>query len=251
MAAAAATRVQYVVLLPAAVVASLVVARGRPGRALRELWLVWAVVVGGAVAAAVAGAAVLGRYGSLASTGVSAEGLGWLPVSGYLLALAAGAAVAPGAVAWVCSELAKPTSRATASFAALFPALLLALAAAAAVMSVHTGSDRFFERYLMIGVPLAGIACAGWLPAGRPARRIGLATAALVILAATQVPVAAQAEGQGRADSPLLLSVSWVERWLGVGTASLAVALVASAAVLAGLIGPRGRRWPARRWSSR
>ena len=191
----------------------------------------------GALAVATAGAAVLGRYGSLASAGVSAEGIGWLPVSGYLLALAAGAAVVPGAVAWMCSEVARPTGRTTASFAALFPTPLLALAAAAALMSVHTGSDRFFERYLMIGVPLAGIACAAWIHAGRPARRIAFGTAALVILAATRIPVAAEAEGQGRADSPLLLAMSWVERWLGVGTASLAIAFVATAAVLAGLLG--------------
>ena len=96
VAAGTATRVQYVVLLPAVLVGSLVVARGRPGRAVRELWLVWAVVAVGALAVATAGAAVLGRYGSLASAGVSAEGIGWLPVSGYLLALAAGAAVVPG-----------------------------------------------------------------------------------------------------------------------------------------------------------
>jgi hypothetical protein len=39
--------------------------------------------------------------------------------------------------------------------------------------------------------------------------------------------------------------VSCVERWLGVGTASLAVAFVATVAVLAGLAGSRGRQWSA------
>jgi hypothetical protein len=245
-AAAAATRVQYVVLLPAAAAASLAIGRRRPLGALRELWVVWLLVGLTAAAVAAAGAGALGRYGTLASAGVSTESLGWLPVSGYLLALAVGGAVVPGAASWVWCELARPNRRATAAFAALVVALLGALAVAAAVMSVHTGSDRFFERYLMVGVPLVGVAFACWLEAGRPGRRIALAAACLMVLAATQIPVAAHAEGQGRADSPLLLAVSWLERWVGVGTASLAVALIATVAALTGLIGPpRGRRWPA------
>jgi hypothetical protein len=245
-AAATAIRTQYVLLLPATAAASLVIARRRPLRAVRELWLVWALVGLGAVAVAAAGAGALGRYGTLASAGVSADGLTWLPVSAYLLALAVGAAVVPGAVAWISCELARPSTRPRVAFAALFALSLAGLATAAAVMSVHTGSDRFFERYLMIGVPLLGVAFACWLEAGRPGRRIALATAALVVLAATQVPVAAYAEGQGRADSPLLLAVSWPERWLGVGTASLAVALLATIAVGIGLLGGRrGRPAPA------
>jgi hypothetical protein len=233
-------------LLPLTAAASLAVARRRPLRAVRELWPVWALVGLGAVAVAAAGAGALGRYGTLASAGVSADGLTWLPVSAYLLALAVGAAVVPGAVAWICSELARPSTRPRVAFAALFTLLLTGLATAAAVMSVHTGSDRFFERYLMIGVPLLGVAFACWLEAGRPGRRIALATAALVVLGATQIPVAAYAEGQGRADSPLLLAVSWPERWLGVGTASLAVALLATTAVGIGLLGARhGRPVPA------
>ncbi len=242
---ATATRAQYALLLPVAAAASLAVAGRKPLQALRELWLVWAVVGVAAAAVAAAGAGALGRYGTLASAGLSPDAITWLPVSGYLLALAVGAAVVPGAVAWLCCEVARPSTRTTAAFAWLLMLLFAALAAASAVMSVHTGSDRFFERYLMVGVPLVGVAFVCWLEAGRPGRRIALATVGLIALAATQIPVAAHAEGQGRADSPLLLSVSWLERWLGVGTASLAVALLATLAAASGVAGARTGRRPA------
>jgi hypothetical protein len=241
---ATATRVQYAVLLPATALASLAVARREWLRAPRQLWAVWAVVLAGAIVAVAVGSTVLGRYGTLASAGASRESLTWLPVSGYLLAVAAGAAIVPGALAWTCSALWRPRTREHAAFAALLVLVVGGIAAAAVVMSVETGSDRFFERYLMIGVPLLGIAFAAWLRDGRPAYRVALAAAALLVLAATQVPVAAYAEGQGRADSPLLLAVSWLERWLGVGTASLAVALLVTGAVALGVL-RRGRGIPA------
>jgi hypothetical protein len=241
---ATATRLQYAVLLPATALASLVVERRDWWRAPRRLSAIWAVVLAGAVVALAAGSTVLGRYGTLASAGASRESLTWLPVSGYLLAVAAGAAIVPGALAWTCNAFWRPRTREHAAFAALLALVMGGIAAAAVVMSVETGSDRFFERYLMIGVPLLGIAFAAWLREGRPAYRLALATAVLLLLGATQVPVAAYAEGQGRADSPLLLAVSWLERWLGVGTASLAVAVLVTGAAAVGVL-RRGRGIPA------
>ena len=66
-------------------------------------------------------------------------------------------------------------------------------------MSVETGSDRFFERYLMIGVPLLGIAFAAWLRDGQTAPRVALATAVVLVSSLrTQCPCRRLGRGAGR-----------------------------------------------------
>jgi hypothetical protein len=241
-AAATAARIQYAVLVPCLLAAAVVVERGRVARALRSVWLVAALTLAGGLAVAAVGGAALGRYGSLGASVVSTEMLGWLPASAFLLALAAGAVLIPGAVAWLAAETTRPTRRDRTAFASFALLTVTAAASAAAVLAVHSGSERFFERYLMIAIPLVAVAFGCWLEAGRPARRLAVAVGILLLLAAARAPLADYAAGQGRADSPLLLAVGWLEGALDVGTASLTAAAAASLAVLAGLAASLGRR---------
>lgn len=223
---AAFARVQYAVLLPVAAVAAALVERGRVPHAARRFGVLTTALAATIAVVAVVGSRALGRYDAVASFGLGEGTLRWLASTSFLLLLACGAAVAPGAVAWTAGELARPTSRTRLSFAAALVALTAALVASSAVMATESGSPRFFERYLLVVVPLATCAFGAWVAGGRSRRWLALAVAAALALAATVVPLSQFSAGQGKADSPSLLGVSRLEAAIGVGSAGLAVALV-------------------------
>ena len=100
---AAFARLQYVALFVAAAVGAVTVERAGIRRVVRRHWLIVATPILGGLAVALGGS--LGRYASVTSFGVSTETLRWIPVSAVLLAAAAGAIIAPGAVAWTASQL--------------------------------------------------------------------------------------------------------------------------------------------------
>jgi hypothetical protein len=95
-------------------------------------------------------------------------------------------------------------------------------------MSGGTGSHRFFERYLLVGTPLAAIGFAVWISDGRRGRWGVTAIAAVISCAAMLVPLAGYAADQGKADSPTLFALWQLEELLDVGTASLVAALAVS-----------------------
>ena len=231
---AAFARLQYVALFVAAAVGAVTVERAGIRRVVRRHWLIVATPILGGLAVALGGS--LGRYASVTSFGVSTETLRWIPVSAVLLAAAAGAIIAPGAVAWTASQLARPTSPAALAFASTAATLMTVLVLASALFATETGSPRFFERYLMTGIPLAAVCFCCWMQEGRPWRGLALGVVAVLGVAFVRVPVSEYAAGMGRADSPFLLGVSRLESLIGVGGASLTVslALIACLAVTAG-----------------
>ena len=231
-AVAAGTRVQYAVVVPAVVAAGLILGPGSVRQRVSRLAVVNGVVALGLVAVVLSGGGLLGRYGDVASFRVTGAATGWAARSLFLLALAAGATLVPGAVAWLGS--ARRTTLERRAFARLLVALLLLLVLAASVISVETGSERFFERYLLVGLPLLALAFCCWLEDGRPGRRLAVATALGLVVVLTRVPLSTFSAGQGAVDSPLLLAVRRLETVLGVGGASLAVAAVASVALAVG-----------------
>jgi hypothetical protein len=225
------TRLQYVVFLPAAAVASIVVERGSLRSATRKVPLVVVLAFAGCLAV-VAAPAVLGRYTAVTEFRVSGGFAHWAWTTTVLLGLAVGVAVFPGAVAGTIAQVVRPTSAVRLAYSALVVPLVVALVLLSALVSDETGSERFFERYLMIAIPIAAVAFAMWIDDGRPLALLGLAGAAAAAGFALLVPISTYTAGQGRADSPMLLAVGFLEAKLDVGTASLAV----SWAILAGAI---------------
>ena len=180
------------------------------------------------------GQGVGGYYESVLSFRISAGTVGWLPISMVLLAVAAGIIIVPGAVVWTVSQIVRPTDQARLAFAAVGALSLTLLLVASALFASETASNRFYERYLMIGIPLAAVAFCCWIAEARPLRGISVAIAAFLVVAAARVPISEYAVGQGMADSPLLSAVNRLEGAIDVGNASLLVALAATAcAVLA------------------
>ena len=224
------TRIQYVFLPLVFVAAALVVERG----SVRSVWrrfrlsvLLYAAPL--AFAAALGPRRLLGYYSGVADLHVRPGAIvHWLGTDSMLLAYAAGFALVPGAVAGLVYALWRPRSREESGLAALSVGLLLGLFAEAALYATN-GSDRFQERYLMILLPLVFPAFWLWLRRGRPAPRVvALAALALLVLS-MRVPLSGYTVGDAKQDSPFLLGIFRLEKAVGIGDGSLAVALVAAA----------------------
>jgi hypothetical protein len=223
-----------------------VVALSPPSRALRRFSLVSSVVAFACVPAAVLGSRLLGRYDAVTGFGVSSTTASWGVSTAAMLAVVAGAALVPGAVAWIATSFTgRGADRARTGFAALTGLMLLGLVIASAVMSADTGSDRFFERYLLAAFPLVSIAFCCWAADGRPGRFIVLGVSALVIVAAARVPVSDQLTGQGSADSPTLLALSRLGGIVGLAEASMIAALVVSVCAVLAIAAALSHRIPA------
>ncbi len=237
-------RAQYAALFVAAAIAALVVERGRLRRLLSRHWLLLGTPLVAAMSIAATGQ--LGRYSTLTSFHLAGGTLGWIPASAFVLALATGVVVVPGAVAWAAHELVRPQDNVRHAFAAVAVALIGTLLLAAALIASQTVSDRFFERYLMIAAPLVVVSFCCWMAEARPWRSAALGTAVVLAIAVARFPLSDYTAGQGRSDSPLLLAVGQLEGTVGVGNASLVTALAATAclalavAAVYGRLGSRG-----------
>jgi hypothetical protein len=220
------TRIQYVFLPLVFVAAALVVERG----AVRAVWsrfrlslLMYAAPL--ALAAALGPRRLLGYYSGVANLHVRpGEIVHWLGTDAMLLAYAAGFALVPGAVAGLVFALRRPGSREECGLAALSVGLLVGLFAEAALYATN-GSDRFQERYLMVLLPLVFPVFWLWLRRGRPARH-AVALVALGLLAlSARVPLSGYTVSDAKQDSPFLMGVFRLEKAVGVGDGSLAIAL--------------------------
>ena len=228
---AAFARIQYALLLVAFGAVALATERRRVFRAYP---LVSSIFVTGALAPAVLGPSLVGRYHAVAKFGISSETFRWVPATSYLLAAAAGVAIVPATVAWLSRGVAGGTIPERVAFARILTVTGLLLVAVSIVMTVETGSDRFLERYLIVLTPLLAIGFACWADEGRPGRAIGVCTGVLLVLAAARLPLAEYAAGMGRADSPTLLALGRASELLGIGEASLLTALVVTGAAAVG-----------------
>jgi hypothetical protein len=223
-------RIQYVFLPLVFVSAALVVERG----SVRAVWsrfrlsvLLYAAPIG--FAAALGPKRLLGYYSGVADLHVNpGEIAHWLGTDAMLLAYAAGFALVPAAAVGIVLALWKPTSREECGTAALTVGLLLGLFAEAALYATN-GSDRFQERYLMVLLPLVFPAFVLWLQRGRPAKpAVALVAVGLLALSA-RVPLSGYTVSDFKQDSPFLMGVFRLEKAVGVGDGSLAIALGAAA----------------------
>jgi hypothetical protein len=158
----------------------------------------------------------------------------WFVVDAFLLALAAGVVVVPGALAGLGGALGRRAGRAERGFAALALASLLALLIEASLFAANL-EPRFIERYLVLAGPLLVL---GLCLATRPARgRLwAMAIAAVLLVAVVRFPLSGYSHGFGKRDSPFLAAVSWVEGRLGVGSGGFAIASGAAVLVLCSIL---------------
>ena len=233
---ATATRVQYVVLPAAFLVAALVVERGSLKQMVRQQRLVVVLLALPALALVATGPAhALGYYSTVLDLRLDPGALAtWLATDAMLLCYAVGWVLVPLALLGLTVGLARPVGRAEQAFAALAASLVALLLGEAALYAAN-GSERFQERYLIALLPLAPVlACLGARRLnGRSARiAVGLLSGILFVVAAT-VPLSQYTQLSSKQDSPMLWAVAKLEETLGTGGASLTVSLVAAA--LAGL----------------
>jgi hypothetical protein len=231
---ATAARLQYVTLFAAYAVAAFVLERRRAFRAHRIVAGAFAL---GAVAALAAGPSrVLGYYHGVIHLHVGAAGVKWALTDLFLLALASGAVLIPGAVAGFL----RPRGRGETAFVLLAGALGAGTLLEAGLYASN-GADRFQERYLFALLPLVPIAFGLHARRDRASRFTPLLVAGAIVAALAAFPLVGWATGTGSMDSPFLSSVASLESRFGAATGSLVVALAGTAAVAVGTL-PRLRR---------
>ncbi|TML33947.1 MAG: glycosyltransferase family 39 protein [Actinobacteria bacterium] len=228
-------RVQYVFLPIVFLAAALVV----DGWSVRTVWRRYRLSLG-LYAAPVLLVAVLGPkrllgyYSGVADLGVKPGAIGhWLGTDALLLAYSAGFALVPGALVGLAYALWRPRTRDEKAFAALAVGALLAIFVEASLYAA-SGTLRFQERYLMVLPPLVLPAFALWLRHNRPGARLAAVLGLGLLALAARVPLSGYTISDSKQDSPFLLAVFRLEKGIGIGTGSLAVALLASALALLG-----------------
>jgi hypothetical protein len=210
-------RVQYVVLF-AAYFATLIATLRRDVFHTHRLSL--GVLLAGALGGiAIGPARLLGYYGGVVRLHTGAATLHWIATDLFLLAVASGVVLVPGAVV----GLATTRGRDQTSFAVLAVCYAATLLLEAGLYASN-GADRFQERYLFSLLPLIPIAFGLYLKNGRSARLSVVAVAALLLLVSMRVPLSGFAVSTGSTDSPFLWAVVKLQSLLGIGSASLLVA---------------------------
>ncbi|MGD0273731.1 MAG: hypothetical protein ABSB96_08385 [Gaiellaceae bacterium] len=227
---AAFTRIQYLFLFAVFPMAALLLEPRRPLRTMRRFRLTFG--IGAAVAAlalALGLGSLLGYYrGVLNLDFHPLELVRWIGSDTYVLVFAVGAFVVPGALIGIARALTKPRfleDRAFAVLALLTTASLLIEAG----FYASNGASRVQERYLLLLLPLIGLAFGiavehkrdDWLPAA--------AISTGLTLAILSYPLSAYNTSDKVQDSPTLTAVVQVQDWFGSGNAALAVATLAIA----------------------
>lgn len=216
-------RVQYVVLPAAFVVGALAVDRRAALRTQRLPLALMALPVLGALA--VGASRVLGYYSHVAHLHVGGALLHWAGTDLFLLAVASGIVLVPGALV----ALARPRGRAETAFAA-FAATFAAGLVLEAALYASNGSSRFQERYLFSLLPLVPVAFGLYVKHGRRRRLPVDLIAALLFALTARVPLSGYAAALGKTDSPFLFAVFRLEKAVGTANGSLVVAVLAAVA---------------------
>jgi hypothetical protein len=230
------TRVQYVFIPAAFLVAILVVERGRIRTAARTFRPTLLVLAGLAATAVAAGSGrVIGIYSGVFEFGIDPIDIGrWVSVDAYLLALATGIVIVPGAIGGLAGALSARAGRAERGFATLAIVSILALLGEAAVFSAN-GTHGFLERYLMLAGPLLILGLCLVTRSAR-GRIFGMAAGAVLLVAVMRIPLSGYAADAGKRDSPLLSGVFWLEGHLGLGEGARLFAVAAAAVILCAIL---------------
>ena len=230
-------RVQYVILVPAFVLAAVILDRRSFARRHRLPLVLFTLVA--AVAVALGPGKILGFYSVVLHLHVGWSLVRWLGLTLFLLTLAGGVVLIPGAVVGLCSG----RGRREVAFSALVLPFSIGVLFEAALYAAN-GGDRFKERYAFVILALVPVAFGVYLKRGRPARLVVTALAAVIAVLVALLPLSAYAIETKLDDSPFLWAVAELEAQIGVGDGSLVFALAATvAAVLAAAVAWTRLRW--------
>ena len=216
-------RVQYVVLAPAFLVASLLLDRRRAFRSQRLPLGIFGAVAAAVVA--VGAGRVAGYYQGVASSHVGLELVKWFGLELFFLTLAGGVVLGPGAVV----GLARGTERNERAFSSLVIPFALAVLFEGALYASNNDIERFKERYLMMLLPLLPLAFGVYLRRGRPGKIPVTIAAAAIAAAAAAIPLSGYGAGSGFDDSPMLWSFIAAQWQFGMTNASFVFAAYATA----------------------
>ncbi|MDQ2983372.1 MAG: glycosyltransferase family 39 protein [Actinomycetota bacterium] len=221
-------RIQYALLPLVLLAAALIVERGRVRQVLRDFRLTVAILVAPVVLLLATGPSkALGYYNGIVDLNVRPGALAhWISTDAMLLVYCGGWVLVPGALVAIGYGLVRPRRLEESAFAAITVGVAVMLFAETS-MYASNGSPRFQERYFMALLPLVLPWFGLWLKRQRPGR-IAVAVIALALLVVSaRVPLAPYSIAENKQDSPFLLGVFRLEKGIGVGTGSLAIALVA------------------------
>ena len=211
-------RTQYFILVPAYILAAILLERRRMFRQHKVAALALIPI---AILIAIA---VLGFYSGVRSTThLNLAFFKWLLLQSFLLTLEAGVAIVPGALI----ALFRPAERRAVVFSLFAGAFMVLLFCESAVYAAN--SDHFKERYLFSAMPLVPLAYGLYLKRGRPHRYAVVAVVAIIAVAIARLPVSAYAISTLRTDSEFLYGVSWFELKTSYGGTAFALAIAATA----------------------
>jgi hypothetical protein len=226
-------RVQYVVLPAAYVVAALAVDRRAAFKTQRLPFVLLGLPI--VAGAAVGASRVLGYYSHVIDLHVGGALLHWAATDLFLLAIASGVVLVPGALV----ALARPRGRTELGFSVLVATFAAGLLLEAALYASN-GSARFQERYLFSLLPLVPVAFGLYLKHGRPGRLPVALLAGILLIVSARTPLSGYSAADGKTDSPTLWAVFELEH-IGTANGALVVAvLIAVAAATAALVCRRG-----------
>jgi hypothetical protein len=211
----AATRVQYVALVPAYLIAAVAVER-RGFLRTHRLALFATVPV-----FAVGVVAVVGYYSGVRNYRPSASFAEWILLHGFLFSLVLGVAIVPGAVA----GLLRPQGRRETVFAVFGGSLLCFVLVEAALYAAN--SSQFKERYVFALMPLVPVAFGLYLRNGRPLPKLVLVLSAIIAIAALRLPMTAYSVATFKMDSQFLFAADYLEQRVGAAPGSLVIAVLA------------------------
>lgn len=220
-------RAQYIVLIPAFLLAAVLVRRLRGLRLSVGLTLAPVALI-----AALGPSRLLGYYSGVADLDLDPVGLlQWVGIDLMMLAYASGWVLVPGALAGLVLAAARPRFPEERAFAVFVGFLAGGLLLEAGLYATNAGEigGRFQERYLLALLPLALPAFGLYL--GRAAvAKAGVALAAFGLVAlSARIPLSGYTSTHGRQDSPFLLGVYRLEESVGIANGALAIAVIVAA----------------------
>ena len=222
-------RIEYFVLVPAYLVAAVVLDRFA---ALKRHAAVFVSIVPAIVIVAAAG----NGYYQVDRESFRGSMATWMALDAFLLTAIAGAVIVPGAVA----ALARPVGRTQAAFSLVTVATTVLLFFESSISGAAEG--RFKERYVFVVLPLIAIAFAVYRRNGQRHRVIVFAVAGAIAVAAAQLPVSYYNAFAPKYDAQSLNASWYLKQQLGAAASSAIVAIfLTAAAVLAVVIALRPR----------
>jgi hypothetical protein len=181
-------RTQFIVLPIAYLIAGWACSgRLSPRRAVREQWLVVAIVAIGGVLVAAISHGSLGIYGGITGFELTpGDVLHWVAVNAALLALASGWVIVPAAIVGLPSLMRSRHARRRAFGMLLVPVVVVLLLQAAIF---GAGQGQLMERYTFYAAPLLALACLAAMRDGLMERRAHRALLAAFAGLAILLPV--------------------------------------------------------------